>query len=96
MYGEGFDPAFAENRVLVNAIAYSVARARKKTGRLNLDDVRAARLKIQFTSDMVGGVYPSSYMGHVPFNADSFPSVAVGEDGKLKLVIKGLGTEVEN
>jgi hypothetical protein len=127
IYGKGFDPAFAENRVLVNAIAYSVARARKKTGRLNLDDVRNAResltlggftsadtvlagltavrrelytaneaLKIQYTSDMVGGTYPSSYMGHVPFNADSFPSVAVGEDGKLKLVIKGLGTEVEN
>jgi len=126
MYGANFDPAFAENRVLVNAIAYSVARARKKTGRLNLDDVRNAResltlggftsadtvlagltavrkelytaneaLKIQYTSDMVGGVYPSSYMGHVPFNADSFPSVAVGEDGKLKLVIKGLGTEIE-
>lgn len=127
MYGEGFDPAFAENRVLVNAIAYSVARARKKTGRLNLDDVRNAResltlggftsadtvlagltavrrelfvaneaLKVQFTSDMVGGVYPSSYMGHVPFNANSFPSVAVGDDGKLKLVIKGLGTESDN
>jgi len=45
---------------------------------------------------MVGGVYPSSYMGHVPFNANSFPSVAVGDDGKLKLVIKGLGTESDN
>lgn len=29
-FAEGFDPAFAENRVLVNAIAYSVARARKR------------------------------------------------------------------
>ena len=127
MYGEGFDPAFAENRVLVNAIAYSVARARKKTGRLNLDDVRNAResltlggftsadtvlagltavrkelftaneaLKIQFTSDMVGGTYPSGYMGHVPFNANNFPSVAVGDDGQLMLIQKGFGANVDN
>ena len=45
---------------------------------------------------MVGGVYPSSYMGHVPFNADSFPSVGYDADGNLQLKIKGLGTEVEN
>ena len=120
-FAEGFDPAFAENRVLVNAIAYSVARARKKTGRLNLDDVRAAResltlqgftsadtvlsglravrkelytanedLKVQFTSDMVGGVYPSGYKGHVSFDADNFPSVIM-VDGQPTVNLKGLG-----
>ena len=48
-YNRDFDPAFAQNRVLVNAIAYSVARARKKTGRLNLDDVRNARDSLQLS-----------------------------------------------
>ena len=37
-----FDPALAENRTRANAIAYAVARARKTSGRLNLDDIRRA------------------------------------------------------
>ena len=37
-----FDPKLAENRTRANAIAYAVARARKTSGRLNLDDIRRA------------------------------------------------------
>ena len=37
-----FDPALAENRTRVNAIAYAVARSRKDSGRLNLDDIKKA------------------------------------------------------
>ena len=49
VFGDNFDPAFAQNKVLVNAIAYAVARARKTSGRLNLDDVRNARETLQIT-----------------------------------------------
>ena len=44
-----FDPALAENRTRANAIAYAVARARKTSGRLNLDDIRTARESLQIT-----------------------------------------------
>ena len=44
-----FDPALAENRTRANAIAYAVARARKTTGRLNLDDIKTARESLQIT-----------------------------------------------
>ena len=49
VFGNNFDPAFAQNKVLINAIAYAVARARKTSGRLNLDDVRNARETLQIT-----------------------------------------------
>ncbi len=49
VFGDNFDPAFAQNKVLVNAIAYAVARARKTSGRLNLDDVRNARETLQIS-----------------------------------------------
>jgi len=49
VFGDKFDPAFAQNKVLINAIAYAVARARKTNGRLNLDDVRNARETLQIT-----------------------------------------------
>ena len=44
-----FDPALAENRTRANAIAYAVARARKTSGRLNLDDIKTARESLQIT-----------------------------------------------
>ena len=37
-----FDPALAENRTRINGIAYVLARARKTSGRLNLDDIQRA------------------------------------------------------
>jgi uncharacterized protein YwbE len=49
VFGDKFDPAFAQNKVLINAIAYAVARARKTSGRLNLDDVRNARETLQIS-----------------------------------------------
>jgi len=49
VFGDNFDPAFAQNKVLINAIAYAVARARKTSGRLNLDDVRNARETLQIS-----------------------------------------------
>ena len=45
-----FDPALAENRTRAHAIAYAVARARKTTGRLNLDDVKSARESLHITA----------------------------------------------
>jgi len=44
-----FDPALAENRTRANAIAYAVARARKTSGRLNLDDIKRAAESLQIT-----------------------------------------------
>jgi hypothetical protein len=44
-----FDTALAENRTRANAIAYAVARARKTSGRLNLDDVRRAAESLKIT-----------------------------------------------
>ena len=48
-----FKPQIAENRVRVQAIAYALARARKDSGRLNLDDIARAyeSLKIQSFTD---------------------------------------------
>jgi len=47
-WGE-FKPELAENRVRINAIAYAVARARKASGRLNLDDIKRAYESLKIT-----------------------------------------------
>ena len=44
-----FKPELAENRVRINAIAYAVARARKSSGRLNLDDIKRAYESLKIT-----------------------------------------------
>tara|TARA_A100001015_G_scaffold286787_1_gene355872 strand:- start:4305 stop:6362 length:2058 start_codon:yes stop_codon:yes gene_type:complete len=44
-----FKPQLAENRVRINAIAYALARARKASGRLNLDDIRRAYESLKIT-----------------------------------------------
>ena len=44
-----FDEKLAENRTRANAIAYAVARARKTSGRLNLDDIRRAAESLKIT-----------------------------------------------
>ena len=44
-----FKPQLAENRVRINAIAYAVARARKSSGRLNLDDIKRAYESLKVT-----------------------------------------------
>jgi len=38
-----FDPDIAANEIKLNSIYYAIARSRKRTGRLNVDDIRAAR-----------------------------------------------------
>ena len=40
---ENFDPDIAANEIKLNSIYYAIARSRKRTGRLNVDDIRAAR-----------------------------------------------------
>ena len=47
-WGE-FKPELAENRVRVNGIAYALARARKDSGRLNLDDIARAYESLKVT-----------------------------------------------
>ena len=47
-WGE-FKPELAENRVRINAIAYALARARKDSGRLNLDDIARAYESLKVT-----------------------------------------------
>ena len=44
-----FKPELAENRVRVNGIAYALARARKDSGRLNLDDIARAYESLKVT-----------------------------------------------
>jgi len=44
-----FKPELAENRVRVNGIAYALARARKDSGRLNLDDIARAYESLKIT-----------------------------------------------
>ena len=46
---EYFDPAIPQNDVLENSLAYSLARARKGSGRLNRDDVENARKDTKIT-----------------------------------------------
>jgi len=44
-----FKPQLAQNRVRINAIAYAVARSRKSSGRLNLDDIQRAYESLKIT-----------------------------------------------
>jgi len=48
-WGDDFKPELAENRVRINAIAYALARARKDSGRLNLDDIARAYESLKVT-----------------------------------------------
>ena len=41
-FGESYDPELAKNRVRQNSVIYALARVRKTTGRLNLDDIKRA------------------------------------------------------
>ena len=42
LWGKGYDRELAKNRVRINTIVYGLARARKDSGRLNLDDIKRA------------------------------------------------------
>ena len=44
-----FRPELADNRARINAIVYALARARKSTGRLNMDDIQRAYADIKIT-----------------------------------------------
>ena len=42
LWGKKYDRELAKNRVRINTIVYGLARARKSSGRLNLDDIKRA------------------------------------------------------
>ena len=66
-----FKPELAENRVRINAIAYALARARKSSGRLNLDDIRRAYESLKITGLQIEiGQYTNETMP--PFQFESF------------------------
>jgi len=44
---QNYDPAIAANEIKLNSIYYALARARKPTGRLNVDDVNNAKASLQ-------------------------------------------------
>jgi hypothetical protein len=44
-----FRPELADNRARINAIVYALARARKSTGRLNMDDIQRAYADIKIS-----------------------------------------------
>ena len=44
---QNYDPALAANEIKLNSIYYALARARKPTGRLNVDDIRNAKQSLQ-------------------------------------------------
>ena len=46
----GYDPVFAKNKVRENYLVYAIARALKPSGRLNVNDVEAAREILTITS----------------------------------------------
>ena len=46
----GYDPVFARNKVRENYLVYAIARALKPSGRLNVNDVEAAREILTVTS----------------------------------------------
>jgi hypothetical protein len=43
---KNYDPALAANEIKLNSIYYAIARARKPTGRLNVDDVNNAKASL--------------------------------------------------
>ena len=44
---QNYDPALAANEIKLNSIYYALARARKPTGRLNVDDIKNAKQSLQ-------------------------------------------------
>ena len=44
---QNYDPALAANEIKLNSIYYALARARKPTGRLNVDDIKNANQVMQ-------------------------------------------------
>lgn len=50
IYRAFFNPEIAKNTVRLNSIYYALARARKPTGRLNVDDIRNAQADIDIFS----------------------------------------------
>ena len=44
---QNYDPALAANEIKLNSIYYALARGRKPTGRLNVDDIKNAKQSLQ-------------------------------------------------
>ena len=44
---QNYDPALAANEIKLNSIYYALARARKPTGRFNVDDIKNAKQSLQ-------------------------------------------------
>ena len=42
-----YDADIAANEIKLNSIYYAIARSRKRTGRLNVDDINSARNSLQ-------------------------------------------------
>ena len=47
LVNQGFDKDIVQNMIRVNSIYYALARSRKSTGRLNMDDINNAKEALQ-------------------------------------------------
>ena len=84
-WGGNFDPALAENRTRINGVAYVLARARKSSGRLNLDDIQRAYADLQIT-----GVIDAR---SVLVKLNTIRSELAGANDDMKLLFSGGGGE---
>jgi len=85
---KGYDATFARNKVRENLIIYSIARALKPTGRLNVDDIKRASQLVNlqgFKSAEFVRTQLQELMGFLRQGQDDFVSRAQTGDGNFIL-----------
>jgi len=102
---ENYDPDIAANEIKLNSIYYAIARSRKRTGRLNVDDIKAARDSLQlytldFTSASSDQIISAlntvelELQGFVDAQTNSYKDAGYNEDFLYTYDTTGFGISV--
>ena len=103
---ENYDADIAANEIKLNSIYYAIARARKRTGRLNVDDIKAARSSLQlytldFTSASSDQIISAlntvelELRGFVDAQTDTYKDAGYNEDFLFNYETNGFGISVK-
>tara|TARA_R100000995_G_scaffold84371_1_gene62831 strand:+ start:35 stop:1738 length:1704 start_codon:yes stop_codon:yes gene_type:complete len=103
---ENYDADIAANEIKLNSIYYAIARARKRTGRLNVDDIKAARSSLKlytldFTSASSDQIISAlntvelELRGFVDAQTDTYKKAGYNEDFLFNYETNGFGISVK-
>ena len=103
---ENYDADIAANEIKLNSIYYAIARARKRTGRLNVDDIKAARSSLKlytldFTSASSDQIISAlntvelELRGFVDAQTDTYKDAGYNEDFLYNYETNGFGISVK-